>query len=469
MKYISTRNVDLSLGFCDTILSGLATDGGLYIPKYIPRLSEKEIKDLRGLSYQEIALFIFRLFIGQEIKSSKLRDIVNRSYHCFRNAAVTPLIQLNANEFLLELFHGPTLSFKDIAMQFIAELMDHILEERDHYITIVGATSGDTGAAAIKAFAGKKRINMYILFPEGRISVVQQKQMTTSEASNINVIAVQSSFDDCQKIVKNLFSDVFFCHSVNLSGINSINWARIMAQIVYYFVSSIALGSPNRNISFSVPTGNFGDIFAGYMAKMMGLPIEKLIIATNENDTLVRMFDMGMYRPEIVMETTSPAMDIQIPSNFERLLFEISGRNSLLVKEAFYSLENKKYFRIDSEHLQKMSLSFSAKRASMEDVNSVIKSVLEKSNYLVDPHTAVGIHAALACRKSSSTPMVTLATAHPSKFPDTVKAASGIVPDCPISLEQMMRRPEDCKVMNKNIDEIKKFIKKRNMESKIEP
>ncbi|AKK20190.1 threonine synthase [Candidatus Liberibacter africanus] len=468
MKYISTRNVDLNLGFCDAILSGLSEDGGLYVPKEIPHFSEKYIKDLRGCSYQEIAFFIFRRFIGEEISSSKLQEIVHRAYSCFRNSAVTPLVKLNANEFLLELFHGPTLSFKDIAMQLLAELLEHILEERDRHITIVGATSGDTGAAAIKAFAGKKRISMYILFPKGKISLVQQRQMTTSKASNINVIAIEGSFDDCQKIVKSLFADVFFRDSVNLSGINSINWARIMAQIVYYFSSAVSLGSPDRKISFSVPTGNFGDIFAGYMAKIMGLPIERLIIATNENDTLVRMLDTGIYKPEKVKETTSPAMDIQISSNFERLLFEISKRNSLLVKEAFDSLESKKYFQIDPENLREISRVFYAKKSSMKDVDSVINSVLKQFNYLVDPHTAVGIHAAFACRKTISTPIVTLATAHPSKFPDFVKKASGIVPDCPISMEHIMERTESFIVMNKDIGKIKEFIKKK-AEIEIEP
>lgn len=461
MKYISTRNVDLNIGFCDAILSGLAEDGGLYIPKDIPYFSEKEIRNLRGLSYEEIAQFIFLPFVGEEIESSKLQEIVNRAYHCFRNAAVTPLVQLDKNDFLLELFHGPTLSFKDIAMQLLAELIDHILEERDQYITIVGATSGDTGAAAIKAFAGKKRVKVCILFPKGRVSLVQQKQMTTSRAFNVDIIAIEGSFDDCQKIVKNLFADVHFRNSVNLSGINSINWARIMAQIVYYFVSAIVLGAPDRKISFSVPTGNFGDIFAGYFAKLMGLPIEQLIIATNENDTLVRMLNTGIYKPETVKETTSPAMDIQISSNFERLLFEISGRDSVLVKKAFDSLENQQYFQIYPEHLQKISCLFSARSASQKDVNDVIHSVLENSSYLLDPHTAVGIHAALACRKTLSTPMVTLATAHPAKFPDIVKMASSITPNCPVFLQQTMKRPESFKLMSNNIEQVKEFIKNK--------
>ncbi|PTL86962.1 MAG: threonine synthase [Candidatus Liberibacter europaeus] len=460
MQYISTRNFNLRLGFCDVIVSGLAEDGGLYMPMETPYFSEQEIRGLRGLSYEEIALFIIKPFIGDEIELAKLKKIVNAAYSCFRHPAVTPIVQLDNNDFLLELFHGPTLSFKDIAMQLLAELLDHILEERNQSLTIVGATSGDTGAAAVKAFAGKNRINIFTIFPKDRISLVQQKQIATSKSSNSHVIAIEGSFDDCQKLVKELFADFDFRNAVNLSGINSINWARIMAQIVYYFVAATAIGSPDRGVSFSVPTGNFGDIFAGYSAKSMGLPIEQLIIATNDNDTLVRMFDAGIYEPETVKATTSPAMDIQLSSNFERLLFEISGRDTVLVKNSMDSLINRKYFQIIPEHLQKIRRVFAAKKASMNDVNDVIRSVLEKSNYLVDPHTAIGIHAALACRKSS-VPIITLATAHPAKFPDAVKDASGVFPYIPIFLQKTLEGTENFDIMNRDIDKVKEFIKNR--------
>ncbi|MBL0848785.1 MAG: threonine synthase [Candidatus Liberibacter ctenarytainae] len=460
MKYISTRNTNLNLGFCDVVLAGLPEDGGLYMPKQYPHFSETELRKLRGLSYEEIALFVMRPFIDTEIESSKLEEIVKKAYCNFRHAAVTPLIQLDNSNFLLELFHGPTLSFKDIAMQLLAELIDHILEERDQYITIVGATSGDTGAAAIKAFSGRKRVNICILFPKDRISSVQQKQMTTSKASNSSVIAIEGSFDDCQKLIKDLFSDTHFRNEMNLSGINSINWARIMAQMVYYFVSSIALGIPDRKISFSVPTGNFGDIFAGYSAKIMGLPVEKFIIATNDNDILVRMFNTGRYEPETVKITTSPAMDIQISSNFERLLFEISDRDSAVVRESMSSLEKNQYFQIAPEHLHKIRRIFCAKKASQRDVDDIIYSVLKKSHCLVDPHTAVGIYASRECRHSAI-PIVTLATAHPSKFPEAVKNAVGEAPDFPMFLENSWEGDENLEVMDKEIEKIKEFIKNK--------
>ncbi|MBA5723761.1 threonine synthase [Candidatus Liberibacter sp.] len=465
MKYVSTRNTRLSLDFCNAILSGLSEDGGLYMPEEYPRFSEQDIRSLRGLSYEDIALFVIQPFIEGEISSKKLKAIIGHAYRGFRHTAITPLVQMDKNNFVLELFHGPTLSFKDIAMQLLAGLIEHILEERDQYTTIVGATSGDTGAAAIEAFAGRKRTNIFILFPKDRISLVQQKQMTTSRASNAHVIAIDGSFDDCQRLVKELFADVSFRKSVNLSGINSINWARIMAQIVYYFVSSVALGAPDRSVSFSVPTGNFGDIFAGYSAILMGLPLEKLIIATNDNDTLVRMLETGIYKPGKVKATTSPAMDIQISSNLERLLFEVSNKDSLFVREVMETLKNQKHFQLSSKHLKTIRRFFSARSASENIVNDVISSVLEKSNYLVDPHTAIGIYAA-SRYDDISVPTVILSTAHPAKFPDVVEKASGVTPILPKFLEGITERFERFEMMDNDIEKIKCFINSRKFGGK---
>ncbi|AGA64092.1 Threonine synthase [Liberibacter crescens BT-1] len=457
MEYVSTRGKAPSLDLSNVILKGLAEDGGLYMPQKWPVFSKKEIRALQGLSYQEIAFFVLEAFIDGEIASEKLQMIIQESYRNFRHKTITPLLQIGANSFVLELFHGPTLAFKDIAMQLLSRIMNYILEDINQYITVVGATSGDTGAAAVEAFAENKRVEVFILFPKDKISLVQQRQMTTSKARNVHVIAIDGNFDDCQRLVKEMFSDISFREAVNLSGINSINWARILAQMVYYFAAAVALGAPDRNVSFSVPTGNFGDIFAGYSAKRMGLTIENLILATNNNDILVRTLETGLYKTTQVKPTISPSMDIQVSSNFERLLFEASNRDVLLVNNAMISLQKNGFFKLSSDLLDNIKRDFYAKSASEDDTNEAIRSTLEYSGYLIDPHTATAIYAASEYQ-NSSVPLVTLATAHPSKFPAAVEAAAGIKPRLPVWLEDLMERKENFEILNNDIIAIKELI-----------
>ncbi len=370
MKYVSTRGEAPELGFCDTLLAGLAQDGGLYLPAEWPHLSAADIRALRGLSYPDLAIRLLTPFLGGEIEEATFARIVREAYATFRHEAVCPLVQTRGNEFVLELFHGPTLAFKDVAMQLLARLMDHVLAERGSRATIVGATSGDTGGAAIDAFAGGNRTDVFILFPHGRVSPVQQRQMTTSGADNVHALAIEGNFDDCQRLVKEMFSDRPFRDSLALSGVNSINWARIMAQIVYYFSSAVSLGAPDRPVSFTVPTGNFGDIFAGYAAMRMGLPIERLVIATNDNDILARTLETGAYRTTGVVATTSPSMDIQVSSNFERLLFEASGRDAAFVRRAMGGLKQSGGFSIDAPVLAEIRRDFAAGRSTMPETAS---------------------------------------------------------------------------------------------------
>ncbi|MEO9339957.1 threonine synthase [Mesorhizobium sp. SB112] len=456
MQYISSRGEAPALGFSDAILAGLARDGGLYLPKEWPQFSAAEIRAMRGLSYSDLAIRLLTPFLGGEISTPVFEKLVREAYGTFRHEAVCPLVQTGANSFVLELFHGPTLAFKDVAMQLIARLMDHVLAERGERATIVGATSGDTGGAAIDAFAGRDRTDIFILFPHGRVSPVQQRQMTTSSASNVHAIAVEGNFDDCQSMLKDMFNDHRFRDSVSLSGVNSINWARIMAQIVYYFSSAISLGAPDRPVSFTVPTGNFGDIFAGYAAKKMGLPIDRLAIATNDNDILVRTLATGEYSMKGVVETTSPSMDIQISSNFERLLFEATGRDSNAVRRYMSSLKQSGAFTIDAAPLAKIRAEFDAGRSTMEETAKTIRDTLEKSGYLLDPHTAAAVH--VAHETQGSTPMVILGTAHPAKFPAAVEAACGVVPALPEWLSGLMEREERFTVLPSDLKMVEDHI-----------
>lgn len=446
MRYVSTRGNAPELGFNDVLLAGLARDGGLYLPAEWPELSTAEIRDLRGLSYSQLAVRLLTPFLGGEIDEKTFTRIVEEAYGTFRHEAVCPLVQTGANEFVLELFHGPTLAFKDVAMQLLARLMDHVLAERGARATIAGATSGDTGGAAIEAFAGRDRTDIFILFPHGKVSPVQQRQMTTSTAPNVHAIAVEGNFDDCQDLVKSMFNDHGFRDRVALSGVNSINWARIMAQIVYYFSSALSLGAPDRAISFTVPTGNFGDIFAAYAAKRMGLPIERLVIATNDNDILARTLQTGSYETRGVMETTSPSMDIQVSSNFERLLFETANRDAQTVSRYMASLKQSGSFTIDEAQLQLIRGEFDAGRASMAETAETIRAVLAGSNYLIDTHTATAVKVAREQAKSA-TPMIILSTAHPAKFPAAVESASGINPALPTWLGDLMQRKENYTVL----------------------
>lgn len=457
MDYISTRGEAPALGFSDALLAGLASDGGLYVPRTWPSLSKKEIRALRGLSYQDAAFEILYRFTGGEIPAEDFKAMIVEAYATFRHPAVAPLVQTGPNAFVMELFHGTTLAFKDVAMQLIGRLMDYVLTKRGEHATIVGATSGDTGGAAIDAFAGRDRTDIFILFPEGKVSPVQQRQMTTSTEKNVHAMAVKGNFDDCQNLVKAMFNDAPFRNRVRLSGVNSINWARIMAQVVYYFTSAVSLGAPDRKLSFTVPTGNFGDIFAGFVAKKMGLPIDRLVIATNENDILARTLRTGRYEMKPVKATATPSMDIAISSNFERLLFEAYGRDAAAVRGLMESLKQSGSFEIAPEALKAIRREFKAGRASEKQVAETMRNTRADTGYLLDPHTAVGVFVAKANEKSNS-PMITLATAHPAKFPKAVKDATGIDPALPLWLGDLMDRQERFEVLDADLKAVENFI-----------
>ncbi|MGB3645242.1 MAG: threonine synthase [Mesorhizobium sp.] len=456
MHYVSTRGEAPVLGFSDTVMAGLARDGGLYVPREWPHFSAAEIRAMRGLAYPDLAIRVLTPFLGGEIAAPVFERLVREAYATFRHPAVCPLVQLDTGRFVLELFHGPTLAFKDVAMQLLARLMDHVLAERGERATIVGATSGDTGGAAIDAFAGRERTDIFILFPHGKVSPVQQRQMTTSRAANVHALAVEGNFDDCQGLVKGMFNNHGFRDRVALSGVNSINWARIMAQIVYYFSSALSLGGPDQPISFTVPTGNFGDIFAGYAAKKMGLPIERLVIATNDNDILARTLADGEYRTRGVVETTSPSMDIQVSSNFERLLFEASERNPAQVRRYMDGLKQGGAFTIEARELDRIRSEFDAGRATMDETAATIRSTLSAGGYLLDPHTATAVH--VAAGHAGSTPMVMLGTAHPAKFPVAVEAASGVRPALPAWLGGLMSAEERFTVLPSDLKMLEDYV-----------
>ena len=459
MNHISTRGEAPELGFSDALLAGLARDGGLYWPNRIPQLSSSEIFGFASLSYAEVAEKVIGLF-ADDIDKVALSQMVREAYSTFRHEAVAPLVQLDDNLFVLELFHGPTLAFKDVAMQLLGRLMDHVLEHRNQRATIVGATSGDTGGAAIDAFKGLKRVDMVILFPHGRVSEVQRRQMTTVEADNIHAIAVDGTFDDCQALVKAMFNHHAFRDELSLSGVNSINWARIVAQIVYYFTAAVSLGAPHREISFAVPTGNFGDILAGWVAKKMGLPIKLLTIAPNDNDILARAMATGRYEMTGVKATTSPSMDIQISSNFERMLYEAHGRNPTAIRTLMAQLNQSKSFTISEEALTVLRKDFSGIAVHESAVDAEMKAVWERSSYLLDPHTAIGMVAGRQeLNKDKATPMVVLGTAHPAKFPDAVEHATGIRPQLPPHLSDLLERKERFTHLPNDQTKIENFIR----------
>jgi len=460
MKFVSTRGTAPALGFCDTILTGLAPDGGLYLPQEWPQISAEDIAGYAGKPYADIAFDVIKRFTANEIPQPALRQMIDAAYATFRHPSTTPLVELEPNHFILELFHGPTLAFKDVAMQFLARAMDYALTERGGRATIVGATSGDTGSAAIEAFRGRDNIDIFILHPRGRTSDVQRRQMTTVLDDNVHNIALEGTFDDCQKIVKGMFANAGFRDGVRLSGVNSINWGRILAQIVYYFKAASDLGAPQRKVSFSVPTGNFGDIFAGYAATRMGLPVEKLIIATNENDILARALETGRYETGTVTETASPSMDIQVSSNFERLLFEALDRDEATTGQLMDSLNQSGSFTIPGPALEAIRQGFEAARASEFETSTTIADCHKRSGYLADPHTAVGI--AVARRFSGgATPVITLATAHPAKFPAAVKAAANVEPGLPVWLTDLHEKPERMDVLENDQDAVETYIKGR--------
>ncbi|PRD45727.1 threonine synthase [Phyllobacterium phragmitis] len=460
MKYVSTRGEAPVLGFCDALLAGLARDGGLYLPQEFPTLSPDEIRALRGKSYADVAIRVLTPFTGGEIPQADFERMVREAYATFHHAAVCPLVQTGANEFILELFHGPTLAFKDVAMQLLARLMDYTLAAQAKRATIVGATSGDTGGAAIEAFANRDRTDIFILFPHGRVSPVQQRQMTSSTAPNVHALSVEGNFDDCQALVKGMFNDLRFRDALSLSGVNSINWARIMPQVVYYFTAALSLGAPDRPVSFTVPTGNFGDIFAGYVAKRMGLPIDRLIAATNDNDILARTLQSGAYETRGVVQTTSPSMDIQVSSNFERLLFEAHGRDGAAVRRLMDGLKQSGGFVIADAPLKRIRAEFDAGRSTVAETAETIRSVLETNGYLLDPHSAIGVK--VARDHADGVPMVILATAHPAKFPDAVAQASGIEPALPTRFGDLMERKENYTVLPNDLKIVEDHISRNS-------
>jgi len=464
MQFVSTRGSAPALGFSDAVLAGLASDGGLYVPQTWPQISPAEIAAYAGKPYADVAYDIISRFTGDEIAPAALKLIIDEAYASFRHPSVTPILELEPGHFVLELFHGPTLAFKDVAMQFLSRIMDHILLERNLRATIVGATSGDTGSAAIEAFRGRDTTDIFILHPQGRTSPVQRLQMTTVLDENVHNIAIEGTFDDCQNIVKAMFNNHAFRDSVRLSGVNSINWGRIVAQIVYYFTAAAALGSPHRKVSFTVPTGNFGDIFAGYCARQMGLPIDRLIIATNANDILRRTMETGRYEMEGVAPTISPSMDIQISSNFERLLFEAAGRDASAVVRMMDSLKQSGGFALPQNALDAIRAGFSAGTTGEAETKFTINTVFQASGYLLDPHTAVGVHVA-RLERHADTPMVTLATAHPAKFPAAVEAASGHNPALPVWLADLYQRQERLHVLANDQQAVENFIRMRTRAS----
>ncbi|TXM74696.1 threonine synthase [Methylobacterium sp. WL69] len=444
MLHVSTRGAAAPLSFSDALLAGLARDGGLYVPETWPRLSHETIAGLAGLRYADAAKIVLRPLIDGEIADADFDRMIEESYATFRHPAVCPLTQLDDNLFLLELFHGPTLAFKDVAMQLLGRLMDHVLRARGSRATIVGATSGDTGSAAVEAFRGLDQVDIFILFPEGRVSEVQRRQMTSVGADNVHAIAIDGNFDDCQNIVKALFQHAEFADAVKLSGVNSINWARVAAQAVYYFTAAVALGAPHRPVSFAVPTGNFGDILAGWVAKRMGLPIERLMIGTNANDILARTLEHGSYEVRGVQPTTSPSMDIQISSNFERLLFEALGRDSSSLGRLMAGLKQSGGFTLDPAVLDTVRAEFDAASVPEEAVKAEIARTFAETGHVIDPHSAIGVHAARRLlEKDPRTPVVALATAHAAKFPDAVsEAVGGARPALPPHLADLLDREE---------------------------
>ncbi|MGY2052337.1 threonine synthase [Methylobacterium sp. JK268] len=462
MLHVSTRGTAAPLTFTDALLAGLARDGGLYLPERWPALSAETIAGLAGRPYAEAAKTVLSPLVDGEIPRADLDRMIEGAYASFRHPAVCPLVQLDDNLFLLELHHGPTLAFKDVAMQLLGRLMDHVLKARGSRATIVGATSGDTGSAAVEAFRGLDQVDVFILYPHGRVSEVQRRQMTSVDEPNVHALAVEGTFDDCQAIVKALFQNARFADEVRLSGVNSINWARVAAQATYYFTSAVALGSPHRPVSFAVPTGNFGDILAGWVAKRMGLPVGRLMIGTNANDILARTLQTGTYEVRSVAPTTSPSMDIQVSSNFERLLFEALGREPEALNRLMASLKQARAFTLPPAVLETVRAEFDAQAVQEPEVVAEIRETHARTGYVLDPHSAIGVRAGRKLlAEDPATPVVALATAHAAKFPDAVEAATGLRPALPLHLADLMSRPERFTVVPNDQGAIERFIRER--------
>ena len=455
MKYISTRNSKKTFSFKDVFLNALASDGGLFVPQNIPFFSIKELNELKKLSYNDLAAKIIIKFCSEEFEENELKEIVEKSYKSFR-AKETVILKKYEDIYLLELFHGPTLAFKDIALQVIGNMYEKFLLNQKNKINIVVATSGDTGSAAINAIKGRNKLNIFVLHPQNKISEVQRKLMTTVKENNVFNIAVKGNFDDCQNLVKLMFVDNEFKNKINMSGVNSINWARIISQIVYYFYAFFKIEEKGKKINFSVPTGNFGDVYAGYISKRMGLPINKLIVATNRNDILKRVINTGEYKIEDVVETISPSMDIQVASNFERLIFDINSNDDSNVKEKMKNLKEQKFFRIDKNQLKSIKQDFVSESLSEKETQNFIKNFYNKFKIILDPHTAVGY--GVLNKISSEGINVVLATAHPCKFPEAINKAIGLKPNLPKELDYIMSAKENYDLIPNNLDKIKNHI-----------
>ena len=456
MKYISTRDTSKTFGFKEVFIKGLADDGGLFIPKSLIKFSEDEIKDFKKLNYSNLAKKIIYPFIGNFMSESDLSKIIDKSYYAFRKDNVVELIKIGDRS-VLELFHGPTLAFKDVAMQLLGNFYEYYLSNENQKINIVVATSGDTGAAAIDAIKGKKNLNIFVLHPDNRVSPVQRKLMTTGKFENVFNIAVKGNFDDCQNLVKSMFSDKNFSNQIKMSGVNSINWARIIAQSVYYFYSYFLVKNENKSVNFSVPTGNFGDVYAGYLAKKLGLPINKLIVATNQNDILHRAISKGNYEAEKVLETISPSMDIQIASNFERLIFDLNNENDVQTSQDMKNIKENGNYTLDNQKLNKIRENFLSVRMSEQETLEIITSVYKQFNVMLDPHTAIGYGAFDKHNLSGNN--IVLGTAHPSKFPDAIFRAIKTNANLPNQLMYILDEKENYDTIENDVEKVKQLIK----------
>ncbi len=459
MRYVSTRGTAPVLSFDEAMLTGLARDGGLYVPDHVPTLAPDDIAALAGLPYEDAAFRIVRPFTGDSFSDDDLKGCIARAYRGFGHPARAPLVQLAPNHFLLELFHGPTLAFKDFAMQLIGQMFQLALSRSGQRITIVGATSGDTGSAAIEAFRGLSNVDVFILYPHGRVSEVQRRQMTTPAEGNVHALALHGDFDDCQARVKDMFNDFAFRDEVGLAGVNSINWARVLAQVVYFFTAATSLGAPHRPVSFTVPTGNFGDIFAGYIARRMGLPVGRLVVATNQNDILDRCLRTGDYRTSGVVPSISPSMDIQVSSNFERALFDAYDRDGAAVAQLMGELRASGGFRVSQGALERLREVFASGRASEDETAATIARTWDQAGELLCPHSAVGVK--VAEEHLGPEPMVTLATAHPAKFPDAVEAATGLRPPLPNRMADLYDRTERVTEVANDLSAIEAIVRER--------
>jgi threonine synthase len=461
VRYISTRGRAPALSFDEVLLAGLARDGGLYLPETWPAFSKADIKAMRGLSYPELAFRVMRPFVAGSLSDDDFLQIAVETYAQFNHPAVAPLVQIGRNQWMMELFHGPTLAFKDYALQLLGRLFDHVLAKRGERVCIVGATSGDTGSAAIEACRDRQAIDIVILHPRGRVSEVQRRQMTTVLSRNVHNIAIEGSFDDCQDLVKAMFNDEAFRDEMRLSAVNSINWARIMAQIVYYAAACVALGAPERSFTFAVPTGNFGNVFAGYAARKMGFPIEKLIVGSNKNDILTRFFATGTMKMDGVVPTLSPSMDIQVSSNFERLLFDALDQDGPAVEKLMTDFRAKGSFGLSKPRLTRLRKLFEGFRFDDEGTKAAIRGMYKLTGEVLDPHSAIGVAAGLEGHDYKTSTLVALATAHPAKFPDAVEAACGVRPALPPSMADLLKRQERCDSRPNNLAAVQADIKRK--------